>query len=401
MDKIFIVGLQTFIFKGNDTCFIVRTPYDASKYINWAEKLNSDYGYSVLLQDVRGRYGSFGEWLPYENEKKDSVRLLRYLRSQNFSNIVIIGSSYEAYCARILAFETQNSIPTKLLIRVGVRNQVEAVFNDGVFRLGDFVWWKNIHGTGKKSSPFIVTSRIIKEIETRVAPPKIKDLDVVFPKVPVIIIAGWKDGYCKYAFDDYKQWLHVQKQLIVTPLDHDLKNIGRYFNEVEWYKGLQIKKGFSKIYFQNVKDEVYESFFLDNDKQFEKLNFSSCIGNNTTNINNGSKVLGIFLDNNFINLEIKDFQYLNSLKLFYKTIDEDIFGEIFYLNKDNESILLSEFILNKGSNSTEFPPISIKKINQSILLKIIFSNNMFPRYPKKEKLVHLQLEGVLYGGKHC
>ncbi|SDB07059.1 X-Pro dipeptidyl-peptidase (S15 family) [Streptococcus henryi] len=401
MEKIFIAGLQTFMFKGNDTCFIIRTPYDASKYIDWANRINSDYGYSVLLQDVRGRYGSFGKWVPYDNEKKDSVILLSFIKSQDFSNIVIIGSSYEAYCARILAFESQYSIPTKLLIRVGVRNKLEAIFNDGVFRLGDFVWWKNVHGTGKTSKKNVITNQIIKEIETSDPPEKIIDADVIFPKVPVIIIAGWKDGYCKYAFDDYKKWLHDQKQLIVTPLTHDLKYIGKYFNEVDWYKDLQIKKGFSKIYFQNVKNEVYPNFFLYNDKKYERLIFSDFIGNNITNSNDASKKLGIFLDNNFVNLEIKDFQYLNSLNLFYETIEEDIFGEIFYIDKDGKMLFLTEFILKKGTNSTVFPPISIKKVNKSISLKIMFSNNLFPRYPKKEKSVYLQLKGVLYGGKYC
>lgn len=51
---------------------LMRTPYDKS--VNWAVAPTSKIvsrGYVVIIQDVRGRYRSDGEWYPFRHEQAD------------------------------------------------------------------------------------------------------------------------------------------------------------------------------------------------------------------------------------------------------------------------------------------------------------------------------------------
>jgi putative CocE/NonD family hydrolase len=51
---------------------LMRTPYDKS--VNWAVAPTSRMvprGYVVIIQDVRGRYRSEGEWYPFRHEQAD------------------------------------------------------------------------------------------------------------------------------------------------------------------------------------------------------------------------------------------------------------------------------------------------------------------------------------------
>src|SRR2546430_14184143 len=47
-----------------------RTPYDKRNSAGFAVKAAAR-GYVVVVQDVRGRYSSDGEWYPFKNESND------------------------------------------------------------------------------------------------------------------------------------------------------------------------------------------------------------------------------------------------------------------------------------------------------------------------------------------
>src|SRR5580698_10894185 len=60
--------------KSSEKCpvILMRTPYDKS--VNWAVGPTSKIvsrGYVVIVQDVRGRYRSEGEWYPFRHEQAD------------------------------------------------------------------------------------------------------------------------------------------------------------------------------------------------------------------------------------------------------------------------------------------------------------------------------------------
>ena len=76
---------------------LMRTPYDKSA--NWAVAPASKIvprGYVVIIQDVRGRYRSEGEWYPFRHEQADGFDAVEWAAALPYSNgkIGMMGASY-------------------------------------------------------------------------------------------------------------------------------------------------------------------------------------------------------------------------------------------------------------------------------------------------------------------
>ncbi len=89
-------------------CLLIRTPYsnnDPLKKVPLARYFAAN-GYAVIMQDVRGRYDSDGEWEPFFAEAADGVATQGWIASQPFCNgrIAQMGRSYEGYSAWMSAF---------------------------------------------------------------------------------------------------------------------------------------------------------------------------------------------------------------------------------------------------------------------------------------------------------
>jgi putative CocE/NonD family hydrolase len=83
--------------EGKYPVILMRTPYDKS--VNWAVapcfKIVSR-GYVVVIQDVRGRYTSQGEWYPFRHEQADGYDTVEWVASLPYSNgkVGMMGASY-------------------------------------------------------------------------------------------------------------------------------------------------------------------------------------------------------------------------------------------------------------------------------------------------------------------
>jgi uncharacterized protein len=76
---------------------LMRTPYDKS--VSWA--VSPAYkivarGYVMIIQDVRGRYTSEGEWYPFRHEQADGYDAVEWAASLPYSNgkVGMMGASY-------------------------------------------------------------------------------------------------------------------------------------------------------------------------------------------------------------------------------------------------------------------------------------------------------------------
>ncbi|MFB9906389.1 CocE/NonD family hydrolase [Allokutzneria oryzae] len=87
---------------------LLRTPYGRHQHLaeafGWAKR-----GFTCVVVDVRGRYGSTGEFLPYAHERADGRVALEWLRDNDFCDgrVIAVGASYAAYCAVATALEGQ------------------------------------------------------------------------------------------------------------------------------------------------------------------------------------------------------------------------------------------------------------------------------------------------------
>ncbi len=134
---------------------MVRTPYDARQHAalgaSWAQR-----GYHCLIQDVRGRYRSDGEWSPYQHEGHDGAALVMQLHRQYPTiPIVLFGASYAAHCAveaaRTLAHQGATP-PAAVIALVPALGLAETAWTThGQPQLKHRIGWWHEHGQGHHS----------------------------------------------------------------------------------------------------------------------------------------------------------------------------------------------------------------------------------------------------------
>lgn len=383
MKRLYLSGLETLFWQGNDVGFIVRTPYCANSYIDWGNSLNKHFNYTVLVQNVRGRYGSVGDWKPYFNETKDSLIIYEFLQSLFINEVVILGSSYEAYCARILANLLSDKLNVKMVLRVGVRNQQETLFLEDSFRIADYYWWGNTHGKGKESNFSFLPN--YDKLKNKVPPIMLSPEKTVFPIVPTIIIAGWKDGYLPYAFDDFFKW-KTDIKLIVGDFGHNLEGIQKIFKESEWYDDLLISGKTAIIQIENSKKVIKLSRerFSEVNEKIQKVTFSKNIIDNKKTVND----LVYITPNQILTINLNAQKYIISIVIEHNTLSKNIFGNLIV------GSISREFIMTKGEKCTVISPllIDVKEIKK---IDLRFSTSLFPRYTyENEDSVYLSISTI-------
>lgn len=138
---------------------LIRTPYGRGQYGAQAGAWQRA-GYDVVVQDVRGRYGSAGEWHPYSCEGDDGSRTVISLARAGLIRgpLVLAGASYDAHCAleAARALETSASAirAAAVVAMVPALGLFETARNpDGTPRFGNRIGWWHMHGFGRESSP--------------------------------------------------------------------------------------------------------------------------------------------------------------------------------------------------------------------------------------------------------
>ncbi len=96
--------------EGRFPTLVYRTPYGkqfAAKEWTTFDKAVA-HGYAIVIQDVRGRYASDGEFVPYQNEGKDGYDTIEWAAKQPWSDgsIGTFGLSYPGAVQWLAAVET-------------------------------------------------------------------------------------------------------------------------------------------------------------------------------------------------------------------------------------------------------------------------------------------------------
>ncbi|GGX29480.1 CocE/NonD family hydrolase [Streptomyces lomondensis] len=133
---------------------LIRTPYDRRRHHaelrGWARR-----GFAAVVQDVRGRHASAGEWHPYENEAADGAATARWIRRQPWSDgrLVAAGASYAAHCALALALDApEGARPDAVIAAVPALGAAETAREpSGVERLAARAGWWAAHGDRRDS----------------------------------------------------------------------------------------------------------------------------------------------------------------------------------------------------------------------------------------------------------
>lgn len=136
---------------------LIRTPYDRRQYRAQAGAWQAQ-GHDVVVQDVRGRYGSAGTWLPYATEGRDGAETARLLERGGLldGGLILAGASYDAHCAleaaRCLESGGRRLRAAAVVAMVPALGLHETARDpDGTARLRDRIGWWHMHGFGAES----------------------------------------------------------------------------------------------------------------------------------------------------------------------------------------------------------------------------------------------------------
>ncbi len=97
--------------QGRFPAILIRTPYGKQGLQIIAEKFVR-HGYGVVIQDVRGKYASGGEFLPFVHEAADGLATLDWIAASPWSDgrVAMWGSSYLGMCGLLVAQQGHPSL---------------------------------------------------------------------------------------------------------------------------------------------------------------------------------------------------------------------------------------------------------------------------------------------------
>jgi putative CocE/NonD family hydrolase len=212
----------------------------------------SAHGYVVVLQDVRGRHDSSGEWVPFRHEGPDGYDTVEWAASQTWSTgkVGTFGGSYDGWTQWALAREHPPHLVTMISTAPGGKWCEDIPYNNGCLLLPELVWLHLVGGHAMQRSDIItdwedvfrhLPLRSMDERVGRTMPvwqewldhPTLDaywmglrlDQDFAGLTVPALHITGWYDGNQHGALFFYEgmasQSPRGQDQhLLIGPWDH-------------------------------------------------------------------------------------------------------------------------------------------------------------------------------------
>lgn len=126
--------------EGRFPVLLQRTPYDAlarGGELEWPGR-----GFAFVRQDVRGKFGSEGEWYPWLNEKSDGEDTLEWLTAQPWCNgrVVMYGGSYVSATQLGAAASGHEALKAVTPCLIG-SDAHRTCYHGGAFRLGWQTCW--------------------------------------------------------------------------------------------------------------------------------------------------------------------------------------------------------------------------------------------------------------------
>lgn len=122
---------------------LVRSPYGKGFPVSlFNGRIFAAAGYHVLIQNVRGRFGSTGTFQPFVHEQQDAQDTVTWMRSQSWFNgrLATLGGSYMGFAQWALLADPPPELQASVIV-VGPHDMSEAMYGTGAFALGSWLAW--------------------------------------------------------------------------------------------------------------------------------------------------------------------------------------------------------------------------------------------------------------------
>ena len=125
---------------------LVRCPYGRTGvFALQTGQILAERGYHVLLQSVRGTFGSGGEFEPMRREITDGQDTVAWLRRQSWfeGRLATYGASYLGFVQWALAMDPPPELAAAV-VHVGPHDFSRSAYRNGVFDLYNFLSWSDL-----------------------------------------------------------------------------------------------------------------------------------------------------------------------------------------------------------------------------------------------------------------
>jgi putative CocE/NonD family hydrolase len=124
---------------------LVRTPYGRGFPFSLDVGLIAERGFHVLVQSVRGTFGSGGEFDPMRREAADGQDTVAWLRQQHWfdGRLATYGLSYLGFVQWALALDPPPELAAAVVL-VGPHDFSQAAYHHGAFDLQNFLGWSEM-----------------------------------------------------------------------------------------------------------------------------------------------------------------------------------------------------------------------------------------------------------------
>jgi len=253
-DLYFPVGLE------KAPVVLVRTPYGKGQQLvlgrDRMAQLMAQRGYIFIIQDVRGRYGSGGEFYPFVNDGADGRDMIAWIQKQAWFDGKL-GTYGASYLGTTQWFEAPGEPLQAMHLEVTSPNLKEVLYTDGELHLMTVYFWSVIMGEHRNDFKAIFKlHRINRAIDTlpldRADDRAGRDVAYfdqaldpltilqMYAKVnyeskyrevsaPAVFVAGWYDMFLGPQLADFNRLLREgggqakSSVLIVGPWGHGMK----------------------------------------------------------------------------------------------------------------------------------------------------------------------------------
>jgi hypothetical protein len=157
------VILQTDVYvptgNGRWPTILIRTPYNRRTRTSEAYRVFTDHGYAVVLEDVRGRYGSGGSFGSVEQEGPDGNDTINWIAAQPWSNgrVGMAGASYVGLVQWWAAVQHNPHLLAIFPLVSGDDEYLDRYYSPGgALKLGHRLVWlsENLTPRGEQHPPF-------------------------------------------------------------------------------------------------------------------------------------------------------------------------------------------------------------------------------------------------------
>ena len=238
---------------------LVRTPYGKGPGITPNYQTFVDRGYAVVVEDVRGRYESEGEFEPFTQEPQDGDDTINWIVRQPWSNgkVGMIGGSYLGIAQWKAALLNNPHLKAIFPVVSGDDEYRDRFYSTGgAIKLGHRLEWlaENLKAPGYepdfnkfiwhlplRTADVAATGQTVPSYREAIAHPAFdsfwrsvstrEHLDRIH--VPVFAVGGWYDNYVESDLDAYRA-LHKSSganRILIGPWPH---NMSYQFRDVDF-----------------------------------------------------------------------------------------------------------------------------------------------------------------------